>query len=117
MPTPVPFAVPMRESPIPPTIRWIARCLYTQRQKSKELFAHVYSKLYNILSTGLRFFTVHGPAGWPDMACFVFANKLRDGKATQILNGGNRKWGLYLSRARTSRRACADLRSGIGYFT
>ena len=53
--------------------------------------AHAYSKLYNIPSTGLRFFTVYGPAGRPDMAYFGFTNKLREGKTIQIFNFGNCK--------------------------
>lgn len=58
--------------------------LYAATKKSNELMAHAYSKLYNIPSTGLRFFTVYGPAGRPDMAYFGFTNKLRDGKTIQI---------------------------------
>lgn len=54
--------------------------LYAATKKSNELMAHAYSKLYNIPSTGLRFFTVYGPAGRPDMAYFGFTNKLREGK-------------------------------------
>ena len=60
--------------------------LYAATKKSNELMAHAYSKLYNIPSTGLRFFTVYGPAGRPDMAYFGFTNKLRDGKTIQIFN-------------------------------
>ena len=63
--------------------------LYAATKKSNELFAHAYSKLYNIPSTGLRFFTVYGPAGRPDMAYFGFTNKLRQGKTIQIFNFGN----------------------------
>jgi len=63
--------------------------LYAATKKSNELFAHCYSKLYNIPSTGLRFFTVYGPAGRPDMAYFGFTNKLREGKTIQIFNYGN----------------------------
>ncbi len=63
--------------------------LYAATKKSNELMAHAYSKLYNIPSTGLRFFTVYGPAGRPDMAYFGFTNKLREGKTIQILNYGN----------------------------
>ena len=63
--------------------------LYAATKKSNELLAHAYSKLYNIPSTGLRFFTVYGPAGRPDMAYFGFANKLREGKVIQIFNYGN----------------------------
>ena len=63
--------------------------LYAATKKSNELFAHAYSKLYNIPSTGLRFFTVYGPAGRPDMAYFGFTNKLREGKTIQIFNFGN----------------------------
>ncbi len=65
--------------------------LYAATKKSNELLAHAYSKLYNIPSTGLRFFTVYGPAGRPDMAYFGFTNKLRDGKTIQIFNFGNCK--------------------------
>ena len=63
--------------------------LYAATKKSNELFAHCYSKLYNIPSTGLRFFTVYGPAGRPDMAYFGFTNKLLAGKTIQIYNYGN----------------------------
>ncbi len=65
--------------------------LYAATKKSNELLAHSYSKLYNIPSTGLRFFTVYGPAGRPDMAYFGFTNKLREGKVIQIFNFGNCK--------------------------
>ena len=65
--------------------------LYAATKKSNELFAHAYAKLYNIPSTGLRFFTVYGPAGRPDMAYFGFTNKLREGKTIQIFNYGNCK--------------------------
>ena len=65
--------------------------LYAATKKSNELLAHSYSKLYNIPSTGLRFFTVYGPAGRPDMAYFGFTNKLREGKTIQIFNYGNCK--------------------------
>lgn len=65
--------------------------LYAATKKSNELLAHAYSKLYNIPSTGLRFFTVYGPAGRPDMAYFGFTNKLREGKTIQIFNYGNCK--------------------------
>lgn len=65
--------------------------LYAATKKSNELMAHAYSKLYNIPSTGLRFFTVYGPAGRPDMAYFGFTNKLREGKKIQIFNYGNCK--------------------------
>ena len=65
--------------------------LYAATKKSNELLAHSYSKLYNIPSTGLRFFTVYGPAGRPDMAYFGFTNKLREGKKIQIFNYGNCK--------------------------
>ncbi|MBQ6686355.1 MAG: GDP-mannose 4,6-dehydratase [Firmicutes bacterium] len=65
--------------------------LYVATKKSNELLAHAYSKLYNIPSTGLRFFTVYGPAGRPDMAYFGFTNKLREGKKIQIFNYGNCK--------------------------
>ncbi|GJN65111.1 NAD-dependent epimerase/dehydratase family protein [Faecalibacterium gallinarum] len=65
--------------------------LYAATKKSNELLAHAYSKLYNIPSTGLRFFTVYGPAGRPDMAYFGFTNKLRKGKTIQIFNYGNCK--------------------------
>ena len=63
--------------------------LYAATKKSNELKAHAYSKLYNIPSTGLRFFTVYGPAGRPDMAYFGFTDKLRAGKKIQIFNYGN----------------------------
>lgn len=63
--------------------------LYAATKKSNELLAHAYSKLYNIPSTGLRFFTVYGPAGRPDMAYFGFTNKLLAGKEIQIFNYGN----------------------------
>lgn len=65
--------------------------LYAATKKSNELLAHSYSKLYNIPSTGLRFFTVYGPAGRPDMAYFGFTNKLRAGQTIQIFNYGNCK--------------------------
>ena len=65
--------------------------LYAATKKSNELMAHAYSKLYNIPSTGLRFFTVYGPAGRPDMAYFGFTDKLRAGKTIQIFNYGNCK--------------------------
>ena len=65
--------------------------LYAATKKSNELFAHCYSKLYNIPSTGLRFFTVYGPAGSPDMAYFGFTNKLIRGEKIQIFNYGNCK--------------------------
>lgn len=65
--------------------------LYAATKKSNELLAHAYSKLYNIPSTGLRFFTVYGPAGRPDMAYFGFTDKLRQGKTIQIFNYGNCK--------------------------
>ena len=65
--------------------------LYAPTKKSNELMAHAYSKLYNIPSTGLRFFTVYGPAGRPDMAYFGFTDKLRAGKTIQIFNYGNCK--------------------------
>ena len=63
--------------------------LYAATKKSNELFAYAYSKLYNIPSTGLRFFTVYGPAGRPDMAYFGFTNKLRNNETIQIFNYGN----------------------------
>ena len=63
--------------------------LYAATKKSNELLAHAYSKLYNIPSTGLRFFTVYGPAGRPDMAYFGFTNKLLAGKTIEIFNFGN----------------------------
>ena len=63
--------------------------LYAATKKSNELMAHCYSKLYNIPSTGLRFFTVYGPAGRPDMAYFGFTNKLLRGETIQIYNYGN----------------------------
>ena len=65
--------------------------LYAATKKSNELMAHAYSKLYNIPSTGLRFFTVYGPAGRPDMAYFGFTNKLVKGETIQIFNYGNCK--------------------------
>ena len=65
--------------------------LYAATKKSNELMAHAYSKLYNIPSTGLRFFTVYGPAGRPDMAYFGFTNKLMKGQTIQIFNYGNCK--------------------------
>jgi nucleoside-diphosphate-sugar epimerase len=65
--------------------------LYAATKKSNELMAHAYSKLYNIPSTGLRFFTVYGPAGRPDMAYFGFTNKLVKGEKIQIFNYGNCK--------------------------
>ena len=77
----VPFAVEDRvDNPV---------SLYAATKKSNELFAHCYSKLYNIPSTGLRFFTVYGPAGRPDMAYFGFTNKLLKGETIQIYNFGN----------------------------
>ncbi len=65
--------------------------LYAATKKSDELLAHAYSKLYNIPSTGLRFFTVYGPAGRPDMAYFSFTDKLRAGETIEIFNYGNCK--------------------------
>ena len=65
--------------------------LYAATKKSNELMAHAYSKLYNIPSTGLRFFTVYGPAGRPDMAYFGFTNKLLNGQTSQIFNYGHCK--------------------------
>ena len=65
--------------------------LYAATKKSNELLAHSYSKLYNIPSTGLRFFTVYGPAGRPDMAYFGFTNKLLAGEKIKIFNYGNCK--------------------------
>ena len=65
--------------------------LYAATKKSDELLAHAYSKLYNIPSTGLRFFTVYGPAGRPDMAYFGFTNKLLNGEKIKIFNYGNCK--------------------------
>ena len=65
--------------------------LYATTKKSNELMAHAYSKLYDIPTTGLRFFTVYGPAGRPDMAYFGFTDKLRAGKTIQIFNYGNCK--------------------------
>lgn len=65
--------------------------LYAATKKSNELLAHSYAKLYNIPATGLRFFTVYGPAGRPDMAYFGFTNKLREDKTIQIFNFGNCK--------------------------
>lgn len=65
--------------------------LYAATKKSNELLAHSYSKLYNIPSTGLRFFTVYGPAGRPDMAYFSFTEKLQKNKSVNIFNFGNCK--------------------------
>ena len=65
--------------------------LYAATKKSNELLAHAYAKLYDIPCTGLRFFTVYGPAGRPDMAYFSFTNKLRAGETIQIFNYGNCK--------------------------
>lgn len=65
--------------------------LYAATKKSNELMAHAYSKLYNVPSTGLRFFTVYGPAGRPDMAYFGFTNKLIKGETIEIFNYGNCK--------------------------
>jgi nucleoside-diphosphate-sugar epimerase len=65
--------------------------LYAATKKSDELMAHAYSKLYGIPSTGLRFFTVYGPAGRPDMAYFGFTNKLKAGEVIKIFNYGNCK--------------------------
>ena len=65
--------------------------LYAATKKSNELFAHCYSKLYDIPTTGLRFFTVYGPAGRPDMAYFGFTNKLINGETIKIFNYGNCK--------------------------
>ncbi len=65
--------------------------LYAATKKSNELMAHAYAKLYDIPSTGLRFFTVYGPAGRPDMAYFGFTDKLRRGETIQIFNYGNCK--------------------------
>lgn len=65
--------------------------LYAATKKSNELMAHTYSKLYNIPTTGLRFFTVYGPAGRPDMAYFSFTNKLCKGETIEIFNYGNCK--------------------------
>ena len=79
--TKVPFSVDDRvDNPV---------SLYAATKKSNELMAHCYSKLYNIPSTGLRFFTVYGPAGRPDMAYFGFTNKLLRGETIQIYNYGN----------------------------
>ncbi|WP_432365750.1 NAD-dependent epimerase/dehydratase family protein [Blautia luti] len=77
----VPYAV---EDPVDNPVS-----LYAATKKSDELMAHAYSKLYNIPSTGLRFFTVYGPAGRPDMAYFSFTNKLLKGETIQIFNYGN----------------------------
>lgn len=79
--TKVPFSVDDRvDNPV---------SLYAATKKSNELFAHCYSKLYDIPTTGLRFFTVYGPAGRPDMAYFSFTNKLIKGDTIQIFNYGN----------------------------
>ena len=67
---------------------WNTKPTKADIKKSNELFAHAYAKLYNIPSTGLRFFTVYGPAGRPDMAYFGFTNKLRKGETIQIFNYG-----------------------------
>lgn len=66
--------------------------LYAATKKSHELMAHTYAKLHYIPSTGMRFCTVYGPAGRPDMAYFGFTNKMREGKTIQIFNYGNCKW-------------------------
>ena len=79
----VPYAV---EDPVDNPVS-----LYAATKKSNELMAHAYSKLYNIPSTGLRFFTVYGPVGRPDMAYFSFTNKLIQGEKIQIFNYGNCK--------------------------
>ena len=83
--------------------------LYAATKKSNELMAHAYSKLYNIPSTGLRFFTVYGPAGRPDMAYFGFTNKLRNNEKIQIFNYGNceRDFGF---------KPSTDLRTGLRKF-
>jgi nucleoside-diphosphate-sugar epimerase len=65
--------------------------LYAATKKTNELMAHAYAKLYNIPATGLRFFTVYGPAGRPDMAYFSFTNRLLQGKTIEIFNYGNCK--------------------------
>lgn len=65
--------------------------LYAATKKSDELMAHVYSNMYNFPTTGLRFFTVYGPAGRPDMACFSFTEKLKQGKNIQLFNYGKCK--------------------------
>ena len=79
--TKIPFSVEDRvDNPV---------SLYAATKKSNELFAHCYSKLYGIPTTGLRFFTVYGPAGRPDMAYFGFTNKLLKGQTIQIFNYGN----------------------------
>ena len=80
----VPYAV---EDPVDNPVS-----LYAATKKSDELMAHAYSKLYNIPSTGLRFFTVYGPAGRPDMAYFSFTNKLLKGETIRIFNYGNCQW-------------------------
>ena len=81
--TKVPFSIDDRvDNPV---------SLYAATKKSNELLAHAYSKLYNIPSTGLRFFTVYGPAGRPDMAYFGFTNKLIKGETIEIFNYGNCK--------------------------
>ena len=80
-----------QEGSAAPTTRQIIRFLSTATKKSNELMAHAYSKLYNIPSTGLRFFTVYGPAGRPDMAYFGFTNKLVKGETIKIFNYGNCK--------------------------
>ena len=72
--------------------------LYAATKKSNELLAYSYAKLYNIPCTGLRFFTVYGPAGRPDMAYFGFTNTLRKGEVIKIFNYGNCKRDFYLYR-------------------
>lgn len=82
--------------------------LYAATKKSNELMAHAYSKLYNIPSTGLRFFTVYGPAGRPDMAYFGFTNKLLNGQTIQIFNYGKKN----VYALRYSSTANSTLKSG-----
>ena len=80
--------------------------LYAATKKSNELMAHAYSKLYNIPSTGLRFFTVYGPAGRPDMAYFGFTNKLVKGESIKIFNYGKRVYDLYQEKVRKGLFVC-----------
>lgn len=78
-----------RHHPVKHLVYASSSSVYAATKKSNELMAHCYSKLYNIPSTGLRFFTVYGPTGRPDMAYFGFTNKLLRGETIQIYNYGN----------------------------
>lgn len=97
--------------------------LYAATKKSNELFAHAYSKLYGIPSTGLRFFTVYGPAGRPDMAYFGFTNKLIKGQTIEIFNYGNCKRDFTyvtdivegIQRVMQCAPTCDELGSGVPY--